>query len=672
MPHHVRRGVLPFTAIIGQETMKRALLLNAVNPRIGGVLIRGEKGTAKSTAVRGLADLLPEIEVVAGCPFGCNPADQREICDICCEKTKTGGDLAIGKRRVRVVDLPLGATEDRVVGTIDIERAIKEGVRALEPGILAQVNRGILYIDEVNLLDDHVTDILLDAAAMGVNTVEREGISVSHPARFILIGTMNPEEGELRPQLLDRFGLQVTVAGIAEIDQRIRIVETAEAFESDPEGFRRTCEGDLAALREQITAAKRLLPHVAVPPDLIRRTAETCVRLGVDTHRAEIAVIRTAKTIAALEGRSEVTLADIREAMELALPHRMRRRPFEEPRVDPEHLDDLLQDDPPEPERETEDGHREPPDQPPAPGEGGETADGDLGAATTVHAAGSPIDAAKVERKPEQDRKTRRTADGRRVPTYSARKTGRYVAARETATPRDVALDATIRAAAPYQNERPKNGLALAIRDQDIREKVRIGRVSTSCLFLVDASGSMGAVRRMEAAKGAVLSLLEESYLMRDRVGLIAFCGSGAENLLPLCSSADLAVKRLEEIPTGGKTPLPAALALAADVFRRETRKNAGTIPIMVLLSDGRGNVSLSGDIRRDIERLATDIGEQGIHTVVLDTESTDSSYLRMQLGYCREIAERSGGRYYPIGDLAPEQVHAIVEAERNRLFQET
>ncbi len=669
MPHHVRRSVLPFTAIVGQETMKRALLLNAVNPRIGGVLIRGEKGTAKSTAVRGLADLLPEIAVVAGCPFGCNPADEREMCDICFEKTKTEQDLAVGKRQVRVVDLPLGATEDRVVGTIDIERAIKEGVRALEPGILAQVNRGILYIDEVNLLDDHVTDVLLDAAAMGVNTVEREGISVSHPARFILIGTMNPEEGELRPQLLDRFGLQVTVGGIAEIDQRVRIVETAEAFESDPAGFAKACEDDLAALREQIAAAKRLLPQVAVPSDLVRRTAETCVRLGVDTHRAEIAVIRTAKTIAALEGRSEVTLADIREAVELALPHRMRRRPFEEPRVDPQHLDDLLQD---EPETDSGDGRQEPADQPPAPAEGGEAGDRALGAATSVHSAGTPIDAAKVERKPEQDRKTRRTANGRRLPTYSAQKTGRYVAARETTTPRDVALDATIRAAAPYQNERPKNGLALAIRDRDIREKVRIGRVSTSCLFLVDASGSMGAVRRMEAAKGAVLSLLEESYLMRDRVGLIAFCGNGAETLLPLCSSVDLAVKRLEEIPTGGKTPLPAALALAAETFRREARKNAGTIPMVVLLSDGRGNVPLTGDVRRDIERLATDLGDQGIHTVVLDTESTDSSHLQMHLGYCREIAERSGGRYYPIADLAPEQVHAIVAAERNGLFQET
>ncbi len=579
----------------------------------------------------------------------------------------TGGDLVVSRRRVLVVDLPLGATEDRVVGTIDIERAIKEGVKALEPGILAQVNRGILYIDEVNLLDDHVTDVLLDAAAMGVNTVEREGISVSHPARFILIGTMNPEEGELRPQLLDRFGLQVTVGGIAEIDQRIRIVETAEAFDSDPEGFRRSCEADLAALREQITAAKRLLPEVTVPPDLIRRTAETCVRLGVDTHRAEIAVIRTAKTIAALEGRTEVTLADIREAMELALPHRMRRRPFEEPRVDPQHLDDLLQD---EPETDSGDEHQGPADQPPVPGEESGT-DGRAPAAdggSTVHSTGRPIDAAKVDRKPGQDRKARQTATGRRVPTYSARKTGRYVAAREAVPPRDIALDATIRAAAPYQKERPKNGLALAIRDRDIREKVRIGRVSTSCLFLVDASGSMGAVRRMEAAKGAVLSLLEESYRMRDRVGLIAFRGSGAESLLPLCSSVDLAVKRLEEIPTGGKTPLPTALALAANVFRRETRKNVGTIPMVVLLSDGRGNVSLSGDIRRDIERLATGLGDQGIHTVVLDTESTDSSYLRMHLGYCREIAERSGGRYYPIADLAPDRVHAIVEAERDGL----
>ncbi len=342
MTKRIRRNVLPFTAIIGQDEMKRALLLNAINPRIGGVLIRGEKGTAKSTAVRALAELLPDIDVINGCPFNCNPFNEREMCDFCTEAAERDEPQEVISRQVRVVDLPLGVTEDRVVGTIDMERAIKEGTKAIEPGILAHVNRGILYIDEINLLDDHVADVLLDAAAMGVNVVEREGISLSHPSRFILIGTMNPEEGEIRPQLLDRFGLQVYVEGLEDLEQRMAIVKAAEAFETDPEGFRATCEAEQAALRGHILDAKSLLDTVTISDDLLRLIVDTCIQLGVRTHRAEITISRTARTIAALAHRTEVTNEDIREAMGLALPHRMRRKPFEEPRIDKEQLNEAM------------------------------------------------------------------------------------------------------------------------------------------------------------------------------------------------------------------------------------------------------------------------------------------------------------------------------------------
>ena len=260
--HHLKRKTLPFTSIVGQDDMKFALILNAINPRIGGVLIRGDKGTAKSTAVRALADLLENILVVEDCPFNCDPQNREEMCDLCFEKSGTGQIKEI-KRKTPVVDLPLGATEDRVVGSLNVERAIKEGIKALEPGILAACNRGILYIDEVNLLDDHVADVLLDSAAMGVNIVEREGVSVAHPSRFILVGTMNPEEGEIRPQLLDRFGLQVSVVGIDDVDQRMQIAKMAEGFDADPERFVVEHQAEQLDLKKKIAEARKILSSVS-------------------------------------------------------------------------------------------------------------------------------------------------------------------------------------------------------------------------------------------------------------------------------------------------------------------------------------------------------------------------------------------------------------------------
>lgn len=336
------RYVYPFTAIVGQKPMKQALLLNAVNPKLSGVLIRGEKGTAKSTAVRALAALLPEIEVVADCPFGCDPGDVTVICGRCRERLEAGEELPRRQRQMRVVDLPVSATEDRVVGTLDIEHAIKKGEKRFEPGVLAEANRGILYVDEVNLLDDHVVDVLLDAAAMGVNTVEREGVSFSHPARFILIGTMNPEEGELRPQLLDRFGLCVNITGVADPALRVEIVRRRAAFEDDPAGFVASWEEEQHRLRERIVAARRLLPQVGISDEMLLLVARTAVEMGVDGHRADLVMMKAAKTNAALEGRTEVTEADIRETAELALLHRMRRKPFQELGIDEGKLAGVL------------------------------------------------------------------------------------------------------------------------------------------------------------------------------------------------------------------------------------------------------------------------------------------------------------------------------------------
>jgi len=326
-----KRLVFPFTAIVGQERMKRALILNAIHVRIGGVLIRGERGTAKSTAARALAALLPEIRVVAGDPFGCDPEQPATWCTNCHERAAaTSAELPATTKKVPFVELPVGATEDRVVGTLDIERAIQKGERRFEPGVLAAANRGILYVDEVNLLDDHIVDVLLDAAAMGVNTVEREGISFQHPARFILVGTMNPEEGDLRPQLLDRFALCVDVQGIQDARARMAIMEHNLAFEEDPESFYAEWRPHEEALAARIEEARRLLPQVHYTRADMATIAGMMGGLGVDGHRSDLVILKTAVAHAAWEGRPRVTDRDIMLAAELALPHRLKRKPFDE------------------------------------------------------------------------------------------------------------------------------------------------------------------------------------------------------------------------------------------------------------------------------------------------------------------------------------------------------
>lgn len=323
-----------FTAIVGQEDMKTALILNVINPLLGGVLIRGEKGTAKSTAVRALAQLLPEMKVVEGCPCNCDPELSENYCEFCKNNIRQGLPIKSIKVPMRVIDLPVSATEDRVVGTLDVEHALTTGEKRFEAGLLARANRNILYVDEVNLLDDHVIDVLLDSAAMGVNTVEREGVSFIHPARFVLVGTMNPEEGDLRPQLIDRFALSVTVAGETDVEKRIAVLENRLQFESNPDAFCKEYEEAQTKLREKILKAQELLPKVQYSRDILRKIATISIALDVDGHRADIVMLKTAITLAAYNGRTEVIKEDILESAKLALPHRMRKLPFEEVEFD--------------------------------------------------------------------------------------------------------------------------------------------------------------------------------------------------------------------------------------------------------------------------------------------------------------------------------------------------
>jgi magnesium chelatase subunit D len=336
------RPVYPFAALVGQELLKKALILNAINPRLGGVLVRGEKGTAKSTAARGLAALLPPIPMVANCAFHCHPEQAELMCDPCRTRLAPGEELPVRYRPMPVVDLPLGTTEDRLLGAIDLEKAIKTGEKHFEPGLLAAAHRGILYVDEVNLLDDHLVDVLLDAAAMGVNVVEREGISFEHPARFILVGTMNPEEGELRPQLLDRFGLCVEITGLPNLEDRMAVVTRRLAYEENPEDFACQWEADQERLRENIISARERLFRVTYTEDILRLITMICLDQGVDGHRADIYMLKTAQTLAAYHGREEVRPEDVREAALLVLPHRRRRQPFGDTRLDQDKLEDTF------------------------------------------------------------------------------------------------------------------------------------------------------------------------------------------------------------------------------------------------------------------------------------------------------------------------------------------
>ena len=328
-PKSTRRAVFPFTAIVGQEEMKLALMLNVIDPKIGGVMIMGDRGTGKSTTIRALADVLPEMDVVADDPFNSHPSDPDLMSDLVREKLTQNESIEVAKRKVLMVDLPLGATEDRVCGTIDIEKALSEGVRAFEPGLLAQANRGILYVDEVNLLDDHLVDVLLDSAASGWNTVEREGISIRHPARFVLVGSGNPEEGELRPQLLDRFGMHAEIRTVKDPVLRVKIVEERTAFDQEPNDYLEQHQKAQADLQQKIVKAQELLKSVTIDHELRVQISQVCAELDVDGLRGDIVTNRAARAIAALEGRTEVTVDDIRRVIVLCLRHRLRKDPLE-------------------------------------------------------------------------------------------------------------------------------------------------------------------------------------------------------------------------------------------------------------------------------------------------------------------------------------------------------
>ncbi|MDN3357444.1 magnesium chelatase subunit D family protein [Actinomadura sp. DC4] len=669
----------PFSAVAGLEDLKLALLINAVSPSVGGVLVRGEKGTAKSTVVRALAALLPGVAVIGACRFSCDPGAPDPECP---DGPHDTAETEV--RPARLVELPVGASEDRLVGSLDIERALTEGVRAYQPGLLAAAHRGLLYVDEVNLLHDHLVDLLLDAAAMGQSYVEREGVSIRHASRFLLVGTMNPEEGELRPQLLDRFGLTAEVAATRDPDERAQVVRRRLAYEADPARFAAEWARADAELAWHIGQARDRLAGVVLSDGALRQITAVCAEFEVDGLRADLVMARAAIALAAWYDRGAVTPADVRLAARLALPHRRRRDPFDAPGLDEDKLDDILErtgdydteeDTPPggeqpvpaprppdDAEETVEDPDLDPEPDGPGPGAGpeGEQSSGE-GALVDIGQALSGGGESAGEAKPSPADAAYRPrlfvvpgigegAPGRR--SRSRTPYGRTTGAR--AGSRTVHLTGTLFAAAPHQRARGRSGPGLVIHADDIREPVREGREGNLVLFVVDASGSMAARQRMRAVKGAVLSLLLDAYQRRDKVGLITFRGTSAETALPPTSSVEAGARRLEDLPTGGRTPLAAGLLRAAGVLRAEHLRDPARRPLVVVVTDGRATHGSVDDALRAAGLL------RDAASVVVDCESGP-----VRLGLAVRLAEHLGAETVRLEDLPADGLAGVVRDRR-------
>ena len=639
-------SLYPFAAVVGQEQAKKALLIALVNPKAGGLLIGGRKGTAKSVLARSTKELIEPKQFI---------------------------------------DLPLNVTEDMLFGSIDIEYAVSKGQKRFAPGILARANENVLYIDEVNLLRQELLLAVLDANAAGMNQVERDGISFTHPVQLTVLATMNPEEGVLPQHILDRFGMYVDVASEMELEQRVKIMRQALAYGSDVASFREEYATVTQELRAKIARALELLPQIQLSDAMLILAAQMVSQALCAGHRAEIYLLEAAKALAALAGRAYVLPKDVEEAAQFVLPHRMRKPPEpQEPEASEqdssEQDEDESENNNDEAQDNTEDNSRDDNNLPPPPLD-----NNDDGAADDEQDKNEQDEKDAQEPKqnndqlaPEEqiadidksfrlpkmlldlgkDRNIRR-GSGKRSTTRTDLKQGRYVRAElPKAKVEDLAFDATIRAAAPFQKMREDNGCALNIKQEDLRQKVREKRIGNTFLFAVDASGSMGARERMRAVKGAIFYMLQEAYQKRDRVGMIAFRRQKAELLLPITRSVDLAQKCLAELPTGGKTPLADGLAVALQTLSMLNKHDSELEPILVLVTDGRANATEAdgGDPVASALKMAERIGKAKITSVVIDTESDF-----IKLGLAKRVAAAMGANYYTLQRLTKDSIIRIV-----------
>lgn len=634
----LKDAIYPFAAVVGQEQAKKALMIALVNPKAGGLLIGGAKGSGKSVLARGAQEL-------------------------------------IGKRRL--LTLPLNVTEDMLFGSIDIEYAVSRGEKRFAPGILARANDNVLYIDDVNLLRQELLTAVLDANASGVNNVERDGISYSHEVHTTIIATMNPEEGALPSHLLDRFGMYADMQGLDDIDQRVEVIRRALGYSSNIVAFKKEYGQQTGELAARIAAAVQLLPQVEISEAMLMLAAQMCSQAFCAGHRAEIYLLEAARAIAALAARAYVLPKDMDEAAQLVLPHRMRKPPEQQPEQS-EQQDEQENEDSAD---DNDDNEQQQDNQlPPPPLDNGDNADDDAAdddddddqeqdeqqnqPDNNLAPEDQIADVDKSFRLPKmlldlgKDQSVRR-GSGKRSVTRTDLKQGRYVRAELPKTKvEDLAFDATIRAAAPYQRLREANGCALNIKQEDLRQKVREKRIGNTFLFAVDASGSMGARERMRAVKGAIFYMLQEAYQKRDRVGMIAFRRDKAEVLLPITRSVDMAQKRLAQMPTGGKTPLADGLALSLQTLAMLNKRDSELEPILIVVTDGRANKVDAGekDPVAAAVAIAEKIAKAKITSVVIDTEADF-----IKLGIAKKVAAAMGANYYTLQKLSKENIIRIV-----------
>jgi magnesium chelatase subunit D len=701
----LKNFIFPFTAIVGQDDVKKSLILNAINPSIGGVLIKGDKGTGKTTAVRALADLLPPIKVIKGCAFNCDPEDMDSLCDSC----KSDG-FEVETKNMRVVELPLGSTEDRVVGSINIEKALKEGIKALEPGILADANRNILYVDEINLLDDNLVDVLLDAAAYGENIVEREGVSVAHPSNFMLVGTMNPAEGELRPQLSDRIGLHITVHSIMNLEERVKIMERREEFEKDPSAFKEKFKEKQGLILESIVTAREKLKKVYVSRDIMAVIAYVCMEVGVDGHRADIAILKTSKTLAAYQNMDEVNTKHVEEAALLVLGERVHKSSQNRNKINQmvqKAMENISKNRKEEENQQNSNGQKDqssgeqgteetqkPGDQKeenennrskeesgedPRKPKGQENRDqnhGDqiqesLDNNSDTNEKGKKLKSLETEEDIDSCEqgidikkmlkikgKKKRKLYGKRVDSTTQK--GKYVKSRlSNDLKNDIAIDATIRAAAMRSN-----GI-ISVKSEDLRHKVRKHGAKASLALIVDISGSMYSERKAERVKDILISVIEDASKQGDKISVVGFKGKEATVIIPTTKRATSFREQIDQITIGGTTPLASGMKKGFELLKKEKFRQE-YVPIMLVLTDGMPNVAVDENPRKDALKIAGELKDKEIHTIVVNFELSVKYGRDMNM----ELAIASGGRYYDLEDLTNPgcAVSKILENERKDL----
>jgi magnesium chelatase subunit D len=643
-------AAFPLSAIVGQQNMRLALILNAIDPSIGGVLICGRRGTGKSTTARALTSLLPSITGVADCPYFCDPTAPQWMCNDCRTRYEQNETFPIDHRPVHMVTLPLNASEDRVTGSFDLATALASGASHFVPGLLAAANRGFLYIDEINLLNDHIVDMLLDAAALGVNRVERDTISIAHPAHFVLIGTMNPEEGLLRPQLLDRIGLYVEAEDQLNLASRALVVERRLAYDSSPANFIEQWAKAEQELQDRIKRSQQLLPFTHVSRYFRQVVAMLVDRqLHAEGHRGDLVLLRTARALAAWEDRREVELSDIEQAVKLALPHRIRAGSSTG-----QHLTQLIDQMPQETTNVDVPEEIATIDEDIDVDKRGDEREGAAGISRKLR---GDQDVVQVQTliSITRDRLARQEA-GKRFLSLTTRRSGRFTRSRLANPVTDIAFSATIRAAAPYQQARGRiNGSKLELRPDDLRQKVRERKTRSLLIFVVDGSDSVMARQFMPKTKRILLALLQNAYEKRDRVAMLVFRFAQGRVVLPPTRNFTLARRCIEELYIGGCTPLATGLLEGLRLAETECLRDTTTRPILIVLTDGLANVDLSGNMRRDTPGrdaiiVAQEIATRKIPVIMIDTNpypTVTNEAGQKVTSPSRELAQALAADYY-------------------------